>query len=31
MLNPKRAERYCVSDQVSAWTSGEHLILDFTS
>ncbi|MEV4582275.1 hypothetical protein AB0K16_54510 [Nonomuraea jabiensis] len=31
VLNPKQAERYCVGDQVSAWTSGEHLILDFTS
>ncbi|MFC4013689.1 hypothetical protein ACFOY2_41125 [Nonomuraea purpurea] len=31
VLNPKQAERYCVGDQISAWTSGEHLILDFTS
>ncbi|GAA3255053.1 hypothetical protein [Nonomuraea helvata] len=31
VLNPKQAERYCVGDQVSAWISGEHLILDFTS
>ncbi|WP_405140697.1 hypothetical protein OG589_27495 [Sphaerisporangium sp. NBC_01403] len=25
------AEQYCVGDQVAAWTSGEHLILDLTS
>jgi hypothetical protein len=31
LLNPKVAERYCVGDQVSAWTSGEHVILDLTS
>ncbi|MFI9848551.1 hypothetical protein ACIHFD_66920 [Nonomuraea sp. NPDC051941] len=31
VLNLKQAERYCVGDQVSAWSSGEHLILDFTS
>ncbi|MFG1697952.1 hypothetical protein [Nonomuraea sp. NPDC049309] len=31
VLKPEQAERYCVGEQVSAWTSGEHLILDFTS
>ncbi|MEV4019531.1 hypothetical protein AB0J35_54510 [Nonomuraea angiospora] len=31
VLDPKQAELYCVGDQVSAWTSGAHLILDFTS
>lgn len=31
VLNLKQAECYCVGDQVSAWTSGAHLILDFTS
>jgi hypothetical protein len=31
VLDPKQAQRYCVGDQVSAWTSGAHLILDFTS
>ncbi|HEX4812627.1 MAG TPA: hypothetical protein VFV66_07720 [Nonomuraea sp.] len=31
VLDPKQAERYCVGEQVSAWTSGEHLVLDFTS
>ncbi|MEV5888642.1 hypothetical protein [Nonomuraea fuscirosea] len=31
VLDPEQAERYCVGEQVSAWTSGEHLILDFTS
>ncbi|MEQ4722436.1 hypothetical protein [Nonomuraea sp. B19D2] len=31
VLKPKQAERYCVGEQVSAWTSSEHLILDFTS
>jgi hypothetical protein len=31
VLNPKQAERYRAGDQVSTWTSGEHLILDFTS
>ncbi|MET8867213.1 hypothetical protein ABZW11_30075 [Nonomuraea sp. NPDC004580] len=30
-LDPEQAERYCVNEQVSAWTSGAHLILDFTS
>ncbi|MFF4779351.1 hypothetical protein ACFY05_41700 [Microtetraspora fusca] len=31
VLDPALAERYCAGDQVSAWTSGEHLILNFTS
>ncbi|MEV4158622.1 hypothetical protein [Nonomuraea dietziae] len=31
VLDPKQAQRYCVGDQVSAWTSGAHIILDFTS
>ncbi|MFI6991818.1 hypothetical protein ACI2LC_09130 [Nonomuraea wenchangensis] len=31
VLGLKQAERYCVGDQVSAWTSGGHLVLDFTS
>ncbi|NJP95458.1 hypothetical protein HCN51_39500 [Nonomuraea sp. FMUSA5-5] len=31
VLDPKQAECYRVGDQVSAWTSGEHVILDFTS
>ncbi|WP_262380292.1 hypothetical protein [Nonomuraea sp. PA05] len=31
VLDPKQAERYRVGEQVSTWTSGGHLILDFTS
>ncbi|MEV7969994.1 hypothetical protein AB0O34_29015 [Sphaerisporangium sp. NPDC088356] len=31
LLDLDIAERYCVGDQVTAWTSGEHLILDLTS
>ncbi|MFI6184196.1 hypothetical protein ACIA8R_52285 [Nonomuraea sp. NPDC051191] len=31
VLDPKQAGRYCVGEQVSAWTSGGHLVLDFTS
>ncbi|NRQ30918.1 hypothetical protein HII36_03575 [Nonomuraea sp. NN258] len=31
VLDLKQAERYCVGEQVSAWTSGGHLVLDFTS
>ncbi|MEV4183147.1 hypothetical protein AB0J28_17115 [Streptosporangium canum] len=31
LLDLDVAERYCVGEQVSAWVSGEHLILDLTS
>ncbi|QYC45491.1 hypothetical protein Nocox_39740 [Nonomuraea coxensis DSM 45129] len=31
VLDPKQAGRYCVGEQVNAWTSGGHLVLDFTS
>lgn len=31
VLDPALAERYCAGDRVSAWTSGEHIILNFTS
>ncbi|MEO3802087.1 hypothetical protein [Nonomuraea sp. B1E8] len=31
VLDLRQAERYCVGEQVSAWTSGAHLVLDFTS
>ncbi|KAB8188583.1 hypothetical protein FH608_043225 [Nonomuraea phyllanthi] len=31
LLDPEQAECYCVGDQVGVWTSGAHLILDFTS
>ncbi|TDC04837.1 hypothetical protein E1267_21640 [Nonomuraea longispora] len=31
VLDPKQAQRYCVGEQVSVWTSGGHLVLDFTS
>ncbi|MEU8355410.1 hypothetical protein AB0C27_05285 [Nonomuraea sp. NPDC048882] len=31
VLTLKQAERYCVGEQVNAWTSGDHLILDLTS
>ncbi|GII06037.1 hypothetical protein [Planobispora takensis] len=31
VLDPELAAHYCVDDQISAWTSGEHLILNFTS
>ncbi|MFB4285921.1 hypothetical protein ACBJ59_62470 [Nonomuraea sp. MTCD27] len=31
VLDLKQAERYCVGEQVSAWTSGGRLILDLTS
>jgi hypothetical protein len=31
LLDLDVAERYCVGDQVTAWTAGEHLILDLTS
>ncbi|MEV2269870.1 hypothetical protein [Nonomuraea africana] len=31
VLDPALAERYCAGDGVSAWTSGEHIILNFTS
>ncbi|MFC4119044.1 hypothetical protein [Nonomuraea zeae] len=31
LLPLKTAQQYCVSDQVTAWVSGEHLILDLSS
>lgn len=31
VLDPEGAARYCVGDQVMAWTSGENLILDVIS
>ncbi|GAA0405780.1 hypothetical protein Acor_41290 [Acrocarpospora corrugata] len=31
LLDLAAVEPYCVGDQVTAWTSGEHLILDLTS
>lgn len=31
VLTLEVAEQYCVSDQVVAWTAGEHLVLDLTS
>ncbi|MEU9890156.1 hypothetical protein [Sphaerisporangium sp. NPDC051011] len=31
LLDLDVSERYCAGDQVTAWTSGEHLILDLTS
>ncbi|WP_440105194.1 hypothetical protein [Streptosporangium sp. H16] len=31
LLDMDVAERYCVGDEISAWVSGEHLILDLTS
>jgi hypothetical protein len=31
LLSVETAARYCVDDQVTAWQSGDHLILDLTS
>jgi hypothetical protein len=31
LLNPDVVEEYCVDDQVNAWTTGEFIVLDFTS
>lgn len=31
LLDTEAAEQYCVGDQVTAWTSGNHLIVDLTS
>jgi hypothetical protein len=31
LLDLDVAERYCVGDQVEAWTAGNHLVLDLTS
>jgi hypothetical protein len=31
LLDPAAVDPYCVGDQVTAWTSGEHVILDLTS
>jgi hypothetical protein len=31
VLDIEQAQRYCVGEQVNTWTSGGHLVLDFTS
>ncbi|SDN11537.1 hypothetical protein SAMN04488074_13511 [Lentzea albidocapillata subsp. violacea] len=31
LLDLEVAEQYCVSDQVTAWTAGQHLVLSMTS
>jgi hypothetical protein len=31
LLDPDIVEEYCVADQVSAWTTDEHIVLDLTS
>jgi hypothetical protein len=31
LLDPGVVENYCVADQVSAWTTDEHIVLDLTS
>jgi hypothetical protein len=31
LLDPDVVEDYCVDDQVSAWTTDEHIVLDLTS
>jgi hypothetical protein len=31
LLSPETAEQYCIDPDVSAWASGEHIILDLTS
>ena len=31
LLDLETAERYCVSDQVTAWTAGQHVVLSLTN